>query len=417
MVSGTRHSLRSGRGGRSGSSNPFVQNNIPPMSQSALSDEEIATAQSRSLLDELIDTVANGSISERLRVLQRVTDLFVAGSRSYSNQQVALFDDVLGQLMSDVEVRARARLAQQMSDLDRAPPKLIRQLAFDDEIKVAAPVLAHSQQLSDEDLAENAATKSQEHLLAIAQRLKLSEAVTDVLVERGDRRVVYKVVRNKGASFSQGGYSRLTKRAHHDRRLTLALGRRSDIPRQYFLKLLETASASVRVRLAAANPEAAAAIRDVVGEVATGMQHETREASREYAVAWQNGMRRFKASPVAEANVHAPAQAQEFERTVVALSRLGRFPVDLVERAVLDEGEDMILILARTADCSWITARELLQMCAARRNLSPEDLASAFEKYKKLSLETARNVVRFHERRIRRARERRARRVRARARR
>jgi hypothetical protein len=374
------------------------------MSQPAL-NEEVATAQSRSLLDELIDTVATGSISERLRVLQRVTDLFVAGSRSYSTQQIALFDDVLQQLACDIEVQARARLARRMSDLERAPPKLIRQLAFDDEIKVAAPVLTHSRQLSDEDLTENAATKSQEHLLAIARRLELSEAVTDVLVERGDRRVVYRVIRNKGASFSPGGYSTLTKRARRDRRLTLALGRRSDIPRQYFLKLLETASASVRARLEAAHPEAAAAIRDAVGEIATGMQQKTREASREYVIARRDGAMRFKASPVAEANVHSPAQSQQFERTVVALSRLGRFPVDLVERALLDEGEDMLLILARAAGCSWITARELLQMYAAKRNLNADALGSAFERYKKLSQETARKVVQFYEGRMKRTRE------------
>ncbi len=114
---------------------------------------------------------------------------------------------------------------------------------------MAEPVLIHSQQLSDADLVENASTKSQKHLFAIAQRLKLSEKVTDVLVERGDRRVLHKVVSNRGARFSLAGYGKLTHRARRDRTLTLALGRRSDLPRQYFLKLLETASASVRAKL------------------------------------------------------------------------------------------------------------------------------------------------------------------------
>ena len=76
---------------------------------------------------------------------------------------------------ADIEVKARARLARSLAHIDNAPPKLIRSLAFDDEIAVAEPVLIHSRQLSDADLVENATTKSQEHLLAIAQRLKLSE--------------------------------------------------------------------------------------------------------------------------------------------------------------------------------------------------------------------------------------------------
>ena len=171
---------------------------------------------------------------------------------------------MLQQLSADIEVNARAKLALHLVGMESAPPKLIRSLAFDDAIEVAEPVLVHSQQLSDADLIENASTKSQKHLFAIAQRLKLSEDVTDVLVERGDQRVVHRVVKNKGARFSLAGYGNLTTRARYDRRLTLALGERSDLPRQYFLKLLEAASSTVRAKLEAANPQAAAAIRDTM---------------------------------------------------------------------------------------------------------------------------------------------------------
>jgi uncharacterized protein (DUF2336 family) len=278
----------------------------------------------------------------------------------------------------------------------------MRSLAFDDEIEVAAPVLVHSEQLSDADLVENASTKSQDHLFAIAQRLKLSESVTDVLVERGNEHVVRKVARNRGARFSLAGYDKLTVRARSDRRLTLILGRRSDLPRQYFLKLLETASAAVRARLEELNPEAAAAIRDTIDDVATAMQREARESSHEFSTAARKAKRRFRRIPVTEANVHAPAHAQKFERTAVALAKLGCFPIDLVERALLDEGEGMILILAKAAGCSWSTVRELLLMYAAGRRLTPDDLTQAFERYNKLSQKTARNVVEFHKRRVKR---------------
>jgi hypothetical protein len=61
----------------------------------------------------------------------------------------------------------------------------------------------------------------------------------------------------------------------------------------------------------------------------------------------------------------------------------------------------MLLLLAKAADCSWTTARELLLMYAANRNLQPDEITQAFERYKKLSRETARNIVSFHERRMR----------------
>jgi len=363
------------------------------MSHSALSPKAQPATDSQSIIDELID-------KQRLRILQRVTDLFVAGSRGYSDRQIALFDDVLQQLSADIEVTARARLANQIADVSKAPPRLLRALAFDDEIKVAGPVLTRSQQLSDADLIENASTKSQAHLLAIARRLKVSEAVSDVLVERGDRRVVHKVVRNKGASISLAGYGLLTNRARHDRQLMFALGQRGDIPRQHFLKLLESASAAVRAKLEAANPRAAAAIRAAVDDVATTIQREVRASSSEHAAAARDANKRFRVRPVMEVHVHAPAHAQDFEKTVVALAKLGEFPVDLVERALLDKSEDMILILARAAGCTWTTARELLKMRVAGRKLTADDISETFERYRKLTEETARNIVKFHERRM-----------------
>ncbi len=370
------------------------------MLNASLSFDNSKSAESQSLVDELNNAAAARDDKQRLRILERLADLFAAGSRGYSSDQIALFDDVLQKLAADIEVKARARLAQRLARIDTAPPRLIRSLAFDDAIEVAEPVLAHSQQLSDADLVENAATKSQEHLLAIAQRLKLSESVTDVLVERGDRRVVHKVVRNKGAQFSLAGYDKLTTRARCDRKLTLALARREDLPRHFFLKLLETASASVRAELESSNPQAAAAIRDTIDEVATTVQREARKASRRYAAAVRDANRLFNAQRFTEANVHSPAHTQDFERTVIALVKLGRFPADVVERALLDKGEDMILILAKAAGCSWTTAKELLLMHVAERDLQPDDLGQFFERYKKLTQETARNIIDFYGQRV-----------------
>lgn len=356
-------------------------------------------AANRSIVDELIGALESDSVKERSKVVERVTDLFLAGSRGYSHEQIALFDDVLRQLSSDIEADARARLARRLADVENAPPRLVRQLAFDDEISVAAELLAHSNTLTDDDLVENARTKSQKHLFAIAQRLKLSEAVTDVLVERGNRQVIHKVASNRGARFSLAGYERLTMHARRDRRLTLALSERDDIPRQCFLRLLECASASVRAKLEAANPAAAEAVRRSVDEAATAMQNEARLVSREHSAA-KHQARRFRMNPVTEANVHRSARAQKFEKAVIALAKLGRFPVEVVERALLDKGADMVLILARAADCSWLTAKELLQMQTASRNLTPDDLSQAYERYMKFSSQTARNIISFHQQRM-----------------
>ena len=246
-------------------------------------------------LDEIDTGDGAGADGRRLELLQNVTDLFVAGSSRFSGAEIALFDDILMRLTAEIEVEARERLAQRLAALADAPPNVIRRLAFDDEIAVAAPVLTASPQLTDADLVENAARKSQQHLYAIAQRLKLSEAVTDVLIERGDNRVVRRTARNAGARFSLAGYERLVEHATRDRRLALTIDQRSDIPRQCYLKLLETASAAVRERLEAVSPEAAEAIRAAVAEVAGARQREAREASPSYARAVRQYRRLLRA--------------------------------------------------------------------------------------------------------------------------
>src|SRR3954447_6153635 len=119
---------------------------------------------SAELLDELQTTLAHGTVARRVETLRRVTDLFLNGAVDYSDEQVALFDDVFHCLLRHIEASAKALLANRLASVDSAPPRTMRTLAFDDLIEVAAPVLAQSDRLDDETLIETARNKSQAHL-------------------------------------------------------------------------------------------------------------------------------------------------------------------------------------------------------------------------------------------------------------
>ena len=201
--------------------------------------------QISSLIDELEDAIASGSPEKRLNSLWRVIDLFMDGASRYSDEQVALFDDVILRLAAEIEAKAKAKLSQRLGPVANAPVKVIRSLAFDDDSAVAVPVITQSARLNDQDLVAVASTKGQAHLNAIASRTSLSAAVTDVLIDRGDQQVVRSVAKNAGARFSDAGFGKLVARAHSDETLAIRVGVRPDIPRHHFLKLLETASASV----------------------------------------------------------------------------------------------------------------------------------------------------------------------------
>ena len=58
-------------------------------------------------------------------------------------------------------------------------------------------------------ISDIAKSKGQNHLLAISERASLSEAVTDVLVDRGDTHVHHALAKNSGARFSESGFAAL----------------------------------------------------------------------------------------------------------------------------------------------------------------------------------------------------------------
>jgi uncharacterized protein (DUF2336 family) len=357
------------------------------------------------LIDDLERALASGSNEKRLQTLWQITDLFISGAERYSPEQIGLFDEVIGKIAAVIETKARAKLASRLAPIATAPVNVVRSLAFDDDIEVAYPVLSASQRLSEADLLANANSKSQDHLLAISERPSLSEALTDVLVTRGGNDVVHSVVRNSGARFSDAGFRMMVKRSSGDEALASQLGLRRDMPRQHFLKLLEQASATVRKRLAASNPHALGAVDGVMAEVVGGIRSEARDASPDYATAKAHIEALFKAGKLNEAEVYRFARERKFEETAVALSLLCNVSIDLVERALLDVGNEIVLILVKVAGLSSTSAKAILLLRAADRGMSAQDLEIALTTFSRLQLETARRVLGFYDARRKRAAE------------
>ena len=129
-----------------------------------------------------------------------------------------------------------------------------------------------------------ARTKGQAHLAAIAGREGIGEAVTDVLVRRGDNEVMRNVADNQSAKLSEGGFSALVKRAEGDGELAEKVGQRPDIPAHLFRDLLVRATAVVQQRLLqAAKPETRNEIQRVLEKVSKEFDDST--PARDYAAA------------------------------------------------------------------------------------------------------------------------------------
>ena len=107
---------------------------------------------------------------------------------------------------------------------------------------------AASSRLRTSDLVEIASTRGQDHLFAISGRTNLPEAVTDVIVDRGEHKVIRKLANNAGARFSETGYSTIIARAEADDELTEILGLRIDLPIKFLRDLLRRATALLPAR-------------------------------------------------------------------------------------------------------------------------------------------------------------------------
>jgi uncharacterized protein (DUF2336 family) len=345
------------------------------------------------LLVDLEDTLAHGTLARRVELLRSITDLFFAGGVDYSDEQLELFDDVFACLVQNIEVSAKALLANRLAPHASAPRRIIHTLAFDDLIEVAAPVLTHSPRLDDDALIENARTKSQAHLLAISKRDHLSGAVTDVLVERGDIEVVTSAAGNPGADFSENGYAQLVDRAEGDDDLAASVGSRSSIPRHHLLKLIAKASDTVREKLKAGHPETGEAIDGAVRQVAAGAQNRSANDDADVAAARLHVARLHEAGKLKEAEIAQFARDNRFSETNAALACLTNVPFGTVENMMVESRSEGVMVLAKVLDFSWTTVKAILNM---RGSLPANDEAFTKVSYERLKPATAQQVLRFH---------------------
>jgi len=350
--------------------------------------------QTKSYLEDLDDAISRGTAESRTRALWHATDLLIAGR--YSEDEVATFGQVIGRLADEIEVEVRAQLSQRLARFDRAPIDVIHQLAFDDAIEVARPVLEGSPQLDDATLIANARSKSQAHLLAIAKRESIAEAVTDVLVARGNRAVVNSVAENDGARISGSSLLHMVKRAEGDSILAEQLGLRKDIPRQLFQQLIAKASDDVRKRLESERPEMCEQIGTSVIDVAGALQSKFGPVSRSSFVAKRVVTAQHRLGNLNEESISGYAMAHRFDEVTIGLSLLAALPVDVIERALVDRNREMLLILARAVKFSWQTTLALLFLGAKDHRITARDL-SAFERdFARLNVETSQSVLNFY---------------------
>jgi uncharacterized protein (DUF2336 family) len=290
---------------------------------------------------------------------------------------------------------ARAGLAERLSALGNAPPVLVDMLAREDQISIAGPLLRRSPVLVDATLVEIARSKGQDHLLAISERPILSQAISDVILRRGDRDVVRRVAGNAGVQFSQSGYSSLIRRACGDGMLTLTVGQRDDLTALQLKHLLAGSVDLVRRRLfEVAGPDKKAAIGQALAEISGKPSRAA--IGRDFAPAQRTVLTLYRTGGLNEAALLDFAKAHKYEECAAALSALSGVPIATIDRLIMGDRPDPILIVSRATGLEWATVRALIMLrLGPGRSSSATNMEEARLNFERLAGPTAQRVVTF----------------------
>src|SRR5215213_3116776 len=358
----------------------------------------------RSIADEVEAAIQAGSTEKHLDTLRQVTDLFLVSADGYSGEQIELFGDVLERLIRTIELRALAdvsarvalaEMSTQLASLKQAPPAVVRRLAQNDEISIARPVLTESARLSADDLIELAQTKGELHLLAISGRWWLTEIVTDALLKRHYPSVSRRLVTNPGARMSASGYAIVLKQAESDPELAVETGIRVDLPAEQRQQLLRGATEAVRARLLSrAPPHLFEDIRSAIALAAAGTNREMSRA-RDFAAARRFVAALAKHGKLNELALLTFAKERKYAETVAALAELSSSSIEVIRPVMQSLRDDGVLVPCRAAGLSWDTVAAVLDSRFASGSVGRHELAKAKEQYSKLSLDSARRLLKF----------------------
>jgi uncharacterized protein (DUF2336 family) len=342
---------------------------------------------------ETLKQLAREPSPQRRHELMRAisTAFFAAPGRTPT--ELSLFDDIMDTVLAEVEPLARRELSERIADLDDVPYRTLRRLARD-AIEVAEPVLMRSPVLDDADLAPIAREHSQEHLLAIARRLTVSEVVTDILVERGNDEVAGTVTGNEGARFSDAGFEWLAARATACETILNRLVMRRDLPERVATDLLPMLASAIASKIDAVQVEVETpAAHKLIGVARRLLADRLRTAvsgARPIAILNEQ-IARGNLSP-SEAVAELADADEPLALAVFIAGRLG-LRSETVVRNIFAAGEETLMLICRAAALNVEAFQAILRLRIRRRCAAAAAPAQLTKDYLRIPRQMAENVM------------------------
>ena len=288
-----------------------------------------------SSLTDLIELAKEPSSAKRRELLRQVTGIFMARPDEVSAPEMALYDTVMTQLATDMETVVRAEISQTISSARNAPLGLLRKLAADD-IEVAEPILTNSKALSESDLMHVVSTKGQDHMRAVSKRESVPEAVSGVIVQRGDDTPLHPLLSNDGARLSRASNEQVVTRAQANPALHEVVVNRQDMPVDLMNDMYFVVEARLRERIIAENAKLDPAM----------VESALSKGRNKVAIAYGS----------------FPEDYERISKDVEVLRNNGKLTPQLLAKYMRDPNPTWFLVaLAQMADIDFLTAKHLVE--------------------------------------------------------
>lgn len=159
---------------------------------------------------------------------RRLADIVCLPASRLTPQERHIAADLLIDMLRESPPEFRERCARRIAELPEAPNSVLRWLGVD-ETRVAEPVIARSEALTDADLAAIARAGSMEHRRLIAGRREVSALLCETLVEPEEPPVIEAVLANPGVLLSEASIDLIVRVARDALQLARPLSRRREL--------------------------------------------------------------------------------------------------------------------------------------------------------------------------------------------
>ncbi|HSV28683.1 MAG TPA: DUF2336 domain-containing protein [Candidatus Omnitrophota bacterium] len=269
--------------------------------------------------------------------------------------------EALEMLARDQIPKIRAILSDTLKDVANAPPEVIRRLARDAEIAVAAPVLQFSPVLTDEDLLEIIESSPIPGALsAISKRSLVNVRVADAIAATDDVDAIAVLLGNSSAQIREETLDRLADRAADIEAWHGPLVNRPHLPSKTATKLARFVASNLLQQLAERKdlpPDAAMAVAAVVRKrldemEATGpARAEARKAADETA-AVMRAKTMHAAGQLNESAVDAALSGGDHPFVTAALALMAQLSQPTLKKIVATQSAKGIVAVAWKAGLS-----------------------------------------------------------------